>query len=97
MRVQIAAAVLAAASSAVGPAAAAETLQEKDCILSAAGLLPTIPGLVITDATARATEAADALVVQIQIEALGREATYEYLCTYDAVDGALVEGGKVVR
>lgn len=101
MRAKSAVAVAAVASclAAVTPTAATaapdETLEQKDCVLSAAGLLPTIPDLRITDAVAQADASPDTYTVLVRVEAIGRTATYEFTCIYDRIDGALVEGGRV--
>ncbi|WP_343870089.1 hypothetical protein [Caenispirillum bisanense] len=88
----LAAGLVPAAASAQG-----ETLEQKDCVLSAAGLLPTIPDLHIVDAEAKADASPNAYTVLVTIEAIGRTATYEFTCIHDPVDGALVEGGRLVR
>ncbi len=74
-----------------------ETLDQKDCVLSAASLLPTIPGLEIVDAEAKPDASPNAYMVRVTIKAIDRTATYEFTCIHDPVDGALVEGGRLVR
>lgn len=93
--VTAAATTLAALVPAAALAAQGETLEQKDCVLSAAGLLPTIPELRITGAEAKSDASPDTYTVLITVEAIGRTATYEFTCVYDRVDGALVEGGRM--
>ncbi|MCA1939976.1 MAG: hypothetical protein LDL26_03165 [Caenispirillum bisanense] len=99
MRLKSAFAAVASFGAALVPAAAlaaqAETLEQKDCALSAAGLLPTIPDLRVVEAVAKADASPDTYTVLVTVEAIGRTATYEFTCVYDKVDGALVEGGRM--
>jgi hypothetical protein len=73
-------AAIAVAITLTSATAHAETTDEKLCVLASAQKVPPIPGLIVTGGRVTGLARPGMMNVEIDVKAVGRDATYGFLC-----------------